>query len=176
MADDGSLDPNLAIAEHLQEKFDFYLIGLTFTVLGLSVQTAKLDGPAPKDTLELVSWSMLFVSGLAGLYRAERAPSLFRLGSVHVREQDRETRLREASREGAAAVHIGDDGTTRPIDEEIGKSTKAAAYVKNLLDRDYTRLHRIYPLQRWLLAFGFATLLLARGYAVLSKMIAWWLH
>jgi hypothetical protein len=45
MATEPASQSNTAMAQRIQEKFDAYLLGLIFTILGLSIQTAKLgDG------------------------------------------------------------------------------------------------------------------------------------
>lgn len=46
---------NTAIAQRIQEKFDAYLLGLIFTVLGLSIQTAKFGALPWADVLEIIS-------------------------------------------------------------------------------------------------------------------------
>src|SRR5688572_20620227 len=47
-----------------QEKFEFYLLALIFTILGLAVQTAKFGSHVVADALELCSWAALLISGL----------------------------------------------------------------------------------------------------------------
>ncbi|MDD5240858.1 MAG: hypothetical protein PHG47_03940 [Sulfuricella sp.] len=63
---------NNEAAVETQQKFDFYFLGLIFTVLALSVQTAKF--PSVVSTVfELSAWLSLLISGLAGLSRFEGA-------------------------------------------------------------------------------------------------------
>ena len=62
------------VAAQAQEKFHFYLVGLVFTLLALSVQTEKFVGPALDDALEVGGWIALLCSGIAGLWRLEYVP------------------------------------------------------------------------------------------------------
>jgi hypothetical protein len=62
------------IAVDAQEKFEFYLISLVFTLLALSIQTSKFGQSSIGDFLELVGWIALLISGLAGLSRLEYLP------------------------------------------------------------------------------------------------------
>ena len=62
---------NTAIAQRIQEKFDAYLLGLIFTILGLSIQTAKFGPSATADAFEVISWVLFLVAGLTGLSRFE---------------------------------------------------------------------------------------------------------
>lgn len=59
----------LKIALEAQTKFEYYLIGLIFTLLALSIQSAKF-GPMPlADIAELLGWLALLASGLIALVR-----------------------------------------------------------------------------------------------------------
>lgn len=71
-------------ARDLQQKFQFYLLALAFTILGLAVQTAEFEyGPWPARC-EVGAWILLLVSGLAGLSRIEWLPSVYNIA----RERD----------------------------------------------------------------------------------------
>lgn len=169
MADGG--DPNLVIAQRLQERFEFYLTGLAFTVLGLSVQTAKLEGPACQIGFELFGWASLFVSGLAGFHRAERSPSLYRIGSALENEQQRVARLQGGASQGHDTV-ILPDGKSHPIKDEIAESAAAVKRVQELFDGYNRKLQFVYRIQRGALIVGFGSLLLSRGYSPLSRAVA----
>ena len=58
-------------------KFDFYFLALTFTILGLSVQTAELTEETIAVVLELIGWLGFLCSGVMGLRRMERFPLLY---------------------------------------------------------------------------------------------------
>ncbi len=64
-------------AQKIETKFDFYILALTFTILGFSVETARLGRTVTGDLLEFMAWATLLGSGLAGLSRLSRTPQLF---------------------------------------------------------------------------------------------------
>ena len=68
------LDPNLKAPHEIQYKFEFYLLVLTFTLLGFAIQTSNFIQSAPADLSEIVGWLLLLVSGVIGLWRLEWIP------------------------------------------------------------------------------------------------------
>ena len=67
----------------VQERAQFYSLTLAFTLLALSVETAKFGGCKPQAALEIVGSLSLLVSGLMGLRRALNIPSLYKI-EVHL--------------------------------------------------------------------------------------------
>ena len=61
-------------AVRAQEKLDFVVLSLTFSIPGLAVQTAKFGNNAVSDLAELVGWSYLATSGLIGFQRLKWRP------------------------------------------------------------------------------------------------------
>lgn len=59
----------------VQEKFDFYLLALVFTVLGLSIQTATFTTINYK--FEIAAWLLFLISGILGLLRLEAVPNAY---------------------------------------------------------------------------------------------------
>ena len=64
-------DKNLTIAVDLQNKFEFYFIGLVFTVLALSIQTASIAKGHIQYFFEIFAWFSLLLSGFSGLLKLE---------------------------------------------------------------------------------------------------------
>lgn len=63
--------------DSLAEKFEYFFIGLIFTVLGASIQTASLiDSLKIVIVLELISWLLFLVSGLVGINKLEWLPNV----------------------------------------------------------------------------------------------------
>lgn len=79
MADE---DPNLKLGAEIDTKLNFYVLGLTFGVLALSVQTASFAGPLAARIAELSAWVLLLLSGLMGLSRLEWMPTAYQLNWV----------------------------------------------------------------------------------------------
>lgn len=52
----------------LRHKFEFYFVVLSFSILGVVIQTAKKSGIICLDALEIFSWVSIFASGCIGLY------------------------------------------------------------------------------------------------------------
>ncbi|MBU6510440.1 MAG: hypothetical protein KGQ73_09695 [Gammaproteobacteria bacterium] len=76
---------NQELAQEIQTKVGFYLVGLVFTVLAVAVETAKFAGPVWASIFELLGWISLFVSGVFGILRLENAPYVYML--FHFRDQ-----------------------------------------------------------------------------------------
>lgn len=70
---------NQDVAIDVSLKFAFYFVALTFTILGLALQSGEFDGNGSRDLLEASSWLALLVSGLAGLWRLEYLNVLYRI-------------------------------------------------------------------------------------------------
>jgi hypothetical protein len=52
----------------LRNKFNLYFTTLTFTLLGLAIQTSNKSSSPYINYAEIISWVFLFLSGLIGLY------------------------------------------------------------------------------------------------------------
>jgi len=69
-------DPNLVLGAEVQQKFQFFVVALTFGILSLSVQTAAFGTPVPSRIPELLGWVLLLTSGTVGLWRLEGTPRI----------------------------------------------------------------------------------------------------
>lgn len=68
---------NSVTKDSLAEKFEYFFIGLIFTVLGASIQTATLtESLLVVIVLELISWLLFLVSGLVGINKLEWLPNV----------------------------------------------------------------------------------------------------
>ena len=74
----------IEVAEDYSRKFNFYIVALAFTLMGLSVQTAKFDSGVFGLCFELLGWVSLLLSGVIGLHRLSKFTSVYTL--LHRRE------------------------------------------------------------------------------------------
>ena len=93
-----SFDPD-PTAREIETKFGFYTVALTFTILGLAVQTASFGANIAADFAELLAWMILLISGLNGLMRLEWLPTLHQVFGLKT----------AADRMGYAVDHMGID-------------------------------------------------------------------
>src|SRR5947207_2547287 len=115
-------DNNAAIGRQLRERFETYLLGLIFTLLALSIQTARFGVSPIADLLELLGWILLLVSGLSGLSRSEWLPVLYFY--AHERNK-RHLTVQEVRK----AIWYG---TREVIDESFEQLTPADEYAKGV--------------------------------------------
>lgn len=92
------------IAQQSQEKFEFYLIGLVFTLLVLSIQTAKFGQSNLSNFFELSGWVSLAVSGLFGLSRLEYIPVIRDKIATKYEFEEKLAELRELQLKGVEEV------------------------------------------------------------------------
>ena len=81
MTDKDKIFEEAKIAIEYQQKFVFYILGLTFTILALSIQTSSFEKFYFADLAEICGWLCLLVSGLLGLSRIEWSSVFYFLSS-----------------------------------------------------------------------------------------------
>jgi hypothetical protein len=158
------MDRNNEHAILTQQKFEFYLLGLVFTILGLSVQTSQFSSGV-QSVFEITAWSALLVSGLAGLSRIEWIPVFYGLHS------DQETE--------ESFVH--DAGQGRPVMSKSGELLQPAdtqqriETVKQRVAERTERMSRIerqhmakYAIHKRLFVAGLVLLIASRAINLLS--------
>ena len=72
------------IGSQFQSRLEFYFffLGLTFTILALSIQTSNLTTNPFVTIFELMSWVSLLVAGLIGLSRLFWFPTLYNIEDI----------------------------------------------------------------------------------------------
>lgn len=189
-------DPILARAEQQKAQFEFYLVALTFTMLGFSIQTANFGVNSVRDCAELVSWFYLSLSGLLGLERLMKTPAslevMFRTVHVYKLHKQREL-LREvvdrwienfhrasarfeagvgfdSEEEWAQAKVSLDEGQAylKTITERIEDLKNLFLENKSTLETQHKRFHGLHRRWSWQLAlFGAGMILLLVARALL---------
>jgi len=154
------------------EKFEFYFLGLTFTMLGLSIQTANFNTSFPETVwLEIIGWIGLLISGLAGLSKVEHlSPMLYvkdRVGSL----SDILRKLRAASSMGQYRAVDADKGEWVNITEAIegiDRNKQLYELERKRLSKWHTFKHH---LQRYAFLIGLISIAAARAYVGIQPLI-----
>ncbi len=96
-----------AKAMDIQEKFELYLVSLTFTLLALSVQTVSFGNHPTADVIEILGWVVLLISGVIGLFRLQYVPVVLRYYAARKagKEVD-ENDLEKIERKIASRIYI----------------------------------------------------------------------
>jgi len=161
-----SINPNTEISQRMQERFEFYVIALAFTLLGLSIQTASFGESVLSDSFELLGWLFLFISGLAGLSRLEWVPVMY---NYHVEIQNHQSnieRLRQAQQVGQNKVVVVDDERGNvPIEEAIQAQENIIAQLQPETQKVEKWNSWKYKIHKWSFIVGLLFLLLSRSYA-----------
>ena len=162
-----SPEPNIHAAQRFQERFEFYLVALTFTLLGLAAQTAAFGQFIVADWAELAAWGALLLSGLTGLARLEGIPHLYKLASVRSERLELLTALRRGS--GGGEVEFLNE--TLPLEDALAKQEANLDQIDEALEgRDAVLIGKAKT-QRRSFAAGVTMLLAARSLPPLIGMI-----
>lgn len=168
------IDPNIEVAQKYIERFEFYFVGLIFTILGLSIQTAKFFQTIIPDGFELLAWMSLLVSGFMGLIRIEWTPIAHQYISKKKglsKEIDEITMHKGGGTEKLPGV----DGE---IDTDELRENKTWALEKvgsNLKDVE-KKLSYSYEIRKWLFLAGIILLVLARGIIPANGLMIKYFH
>ena len=163
-------ETNLEVGQRIQEKFCFYIVGLTFTVLGLSIQTARFDGAVVCGALELTAWLALLCSGMVGLSRIARTPLFYEL--LHLKGNLERSRQQYTSM--AADGDVGDD---RDSDEplslaaEIEQLNEAIELGGSRIRGRQRALEVLWQVQTATFSSGIILLVAARGYTPFVNLV-----
>ena len=159
------VNPNTEISRKLQERFEFYIIALAFTILGLSIQTSSFGQYLVSDSFELLGWLFLFVSGLVGLSRLEWVPVAYNIHAQIENLQTEATRLRQEQQLGHNEVPgIDDEREFVPIEEAINAQDNAITKLKPRLDHIEKWTLKKYDIHKWTFVLGLLFLLMSRAY------------
>ena len=160
------------IAQKTQEKFEFYLISLVFTLLALSIQTSKFGVSAIADSFELIGWLSLLVSGVSGLWRIEYL-SVERMKLNYKDElQNQIYNCNEIKLKGATEIYVLEDEKDQPIEERI-KNLNEGIKALNPVIKKLERHNNIkYKTHRVSFLLGVISIIVARGYIPAGNVFA----
>jgi len=147
-------------AIEISRKFEFYLLALVFTVLGLSIQTGVLIHKHYQYIFEISSWLSFLISGLAGLSRMEWIPHIY----TQAADQDDDTQLIKTLK---TAPTVLSSDTLRPLSHsDVSNGIDNVQKRLSLRTAELSRLERInkfkYDVHRWAFALGLIMLCISR--------------
>lgn len=164
MSDDKSKTSDYAVAQQTQEKVHLYFVSLVFTLLALSIQSAKFGSSVISDVAELVGWLSLLVSGLASLSYLE--------GTSHIRvtlakKQDINNTISEFELKklrGAQEFYIVDEQRKQNINETIEDLKRKVIDLDDLQKKQERPSRWKYCVARYIFLLGLVAILLSRAY------------
>lgn len=160
-------EPNIHAAQRFQERFEFYLVALTFTLLGLAAQTASFGQLPVADLAELAAWGALLLSGLTGLARLEGIPHFYKLASMKSERLELLMALRR--KQGFGEVEFINE--TLSTEDALAKQEANVDKIVKALEGQDAELIRKARMQRRAFAAGVTMLVAARGLPPLISMI-----
>lgn len=162
-----SPEPNIHAAQRFQERFEFYLVALTFTLLGLAAQTAAFGDLVVADLTELGAWGALLLSGLTGLARLEGIPHVLRLASMRSERLGFITTLR--NRPDIGEVEFLNETLSQR--DALAKQEANVDRITQALESQNAGLMGKARKQRTAFAVGVTMLAVARGLPPMLNMI-----
>lgn len=155
-------------AQSIREKFEFYFLALTFTLLGASIQTANFSAsPEISIVIELTAWVLLGASGLLGLSKVQWISSILLAKNQEKNLTGIAQNFRISEKQGLLFVLNLDSGKQVHIAEMIEKVEGSAARYRQLAEA-FGRKNAIkHHFQWWFFILGLMGVGAARGYAAL---------
>lgn len=170
MTKDSSENENFTIARAITEKFEFYLLALVFTILGLAVQTAVLQREWFQYGFELSAWGLLLISGLAGLSQIEWSPVIY----AHFGQIQKDKVRLDAMKQGLAGRPLitgtGDEIPLQDIQAKKSSLEEGISERRGILDELEKRNLLKYKIHKWTFVAGIISLSISRAISGLAKI------
>lgn len=165
------LDPNIKLAQEIQQKVELYLLALTFTLLCLSIQTGEFGRPPLADAAELFGWIALLVSGVVGLWRLEWMPVGY---NIHGEMEQLEGELKYCKQlleKGIQKMPVGDAEKLHSVKGVIDLKDTQIISLKQKAKKVEGGTVIKYKIQKALFLAGLVFLILSRAYIPIQKLI-----
>lgn len=162
-----------AVTPHsILEKFEFYFLGLTFTLLGAAIQTAAFTGHSHISVIaEIIGWSGFAISGLVGLSKVGHLSVVIYYRNLKNESENLRTQAEQTKASGVASAKIAQTGEVLTIDAVIHQCEKNAAQYAKQLDK-VGKWHEAKDIiQRWAFVSGLLSVAVARAYDAVAPII-----
>lgn len=154
------------------EKFEFYFLGLTFTLLGASIQTATFTGHSHASIFaEIIGWAGFALSGLIGLSKVENLSVVIYLRNRKNEFENNKSQFEQAKASGIASAKIAQTGEVMPIDTVIIQAGDSASRYEEQLGKVGKRHEIKAVVQRWAFFLGLLSIAVARAYDAVALII-----
>ena len=161
-------------ALRIKEKFEFYMLGLVFTLLALSVQTASFGNHPVADLVELLGWFFLLCSGLFGAWRLEWfAPNYEFLHKLEGYEAV-VFQLEQAALTGQTAITAQDTAEELDIQDVISNRRQAVGLLESKIEEVDKKIEFRYMVHRWTFLAGVLALCIARAAPAYPSIVSIW--
>lgn len=116
------------------EKFEFYFLGLTFTLLGAAIQTATFTGHSHASVIaEIIGWAGYALSGLIGLSKVEHLSVVIYLRNQKNQFENNKSQFEQAKASGIPHAQVAQTGEVMLIDAVINQvGENVSRYAKQL--------------------------------------------
>lgn len=152
------------IAQKQQEKFDFYLVSLVFTLLALSIQTATFGASNIADFCELIGWALLLISGIAGLSRLEYLPIEREKHALREEYRDQAINMQQIGQSGQNEIFVVENDAMESVAEKTRQLQNAVKTLTPVLsDLEKNGLIK-YQIHKYCFVVALLCLLLARAF------------
>lgn len=154
------------------EKFEFYFLGLTFTLLGAAIQTASFVGHSHASVIaEIIGWAGLVLSGVIGLSKVEHLSVVIYQRNRKNEYESNKSQFEQHKATGVSSVKIADTGEIMLIDEAIHRAGESASRFEEQLDK-VGRRHEVKDiLQKLAFLLGLLSTAVARAYDAIAPII-----
>jgi hypothetical protein len=130
-----------------------------FTLLALSIQTAKFGTSSIADIFELIGWVLLFISGISGLWRLEFLPVEREKLVMRDEYENKIIKVQQLSQSGVNGVHVLEDNEAQIVASNIHQYENAVNALNPLIKKLETSNTRKYQVHRYLFVAALLCLL-----------------
>jgi hypothetical protein len=154
------------------EKFEFFFLGLTFTLLGAAIQTATFSGHSHASVIaEVIGWAGFSLSGLIGLSKVEHLSVVIYLRNRKSRFENAKSQFELDKASGIQSARIAQTEEVKSIDALIHQVGVNASWYAEQLDK-FGRLHGAKDLiQKLAFVLGLLATAVARAYDAVAPII-----